>query len=282
MEVGKIGLLDAPFDFGVARKGSGTRTRGVDEDPVEFGLEGQRSGGVQYDPRADGRNIADAPGTDITGYGQSQGRFERLKGFVPGSGAEIEIGVAGAQLEQRNDGLGTDVMEALVAHIGKGLLERRGSNFARLICSEMGGPAVEEPSGTGELGWEVGPDDGIAVDLSEHGVDEARGGAFLRFGQLDSFVNGGVRGNFGQIAKLEDGGAENYENRLIQITGIPAGVARDEEIELRLKAQTAKDDLPGQAGVALGELAGSGAQNVRCITSASDGLEHVECGAASR
>src|SRR5260370_26397243 len=95
-------------------------------------------------------------------------RLERLRGLVARSGAEIEKALAGMQIEQRNDGLRSDVLHAAGARdIGLGRLQKRMRDLVRSLAPELGVPAREQPLRAGELRGAVGPGAGIAVDLAK-------------------------------------------------------------------------------------------------------------------
>ena len=82
------------------------------EDAVEPAGEGQRRRGVQ-DHQAGGERCErlQAVLVNVAGDGAHSG-FQGLRGLVAGRRAEIEKGLASAQIEQRNDCLGADVLHA--------------------------------------------------------------------------------------------------------------------------------------------------------------------------
>ena len=74
--------------------------------------EGQGLSGVQTnEARAGGVEIAQAGGLASQATAVS-GRLEGLGSLVAGRGAEVEKELAGRELEQRDDGLRTDVLAA--------------------------------------------------------------------------------------------------------------------------------------------------------------------------
>ena len=110
---GEIGFFETPANLGVAGESAGAGAGRVDEDAVEDGREGQGLSGVQTnEARAGGVEIAQAGGARVAGDGGESGRLEGLGSLVAGRGAEVEKELAGRELEQRDDGLRTDVLAA--------------------------------------------------------------------------------------------------------------------------------------------------------------------------
>jgi hypothetical protein len=112
VQFGEVLFAQAPFDLGIVGQGAGAGTGSIDKDAVEDGFEGERTFGVEKYER--NSQIAHADQTvhvNVAGNGEDAG-FEGLGGLVTGSGAEIQMAQAGFQIEQRNHGLGADVLNS--------------------------------------------------------------------------------------------------------------------------------------------------------------------------
>jgi hypothetical protein len=216
---------------------------------------------------------------DVAGGGVDAG-FERLGGLVAGRGAEIEEALAGFEAEERDDGLGADVLNAadvdvLLRRLESGFRDRGGGVGAVSLL-----PSGEEPLGAGELDFARGPGDGIAIRLAEDGVDEAGcGGLAGALDELDAFLDGGMRRDALEVAELVDGDAERGADFGIELAGA-AGVVGDQVIELGAIPEDAEDDFTGETGVAGIERGGAGEEEVGGIAAGFDELEDIEGGAA--
>jgi hypothetical protein len=91
--------LDAPLKLGVPPKSSRTGAGGIDEYTIEGLAKGERARGVENEAGANRRNLENSFFADVACDGECERRFERLKGFVPGSGAEIQKRMARLEIE---------------------------------------------------------------------------------------------------------------------------------------------------------------------------------------
>ena len=216
---------------------------------------------------------------EIAGDG-ADARFQRLRGLVAGRGAEIEKPLAGGEAEQRDDGLGADVLDAAAAHVLFRLLKRGAGDTGGGLGAVVAFPASQQPLRAGEFHLAAGPRDGRAIHLPQHGIDEARGGALAR--ALDEFHaggHGGVRRDALQVAKLVDAHAQRDAHFGVEL--LPAaGVMPDEPVELRAISQHAEDDGGGEPGVAGIESGGAGEQQIGGIAAGFHLAEDVEGGDA--
>ena len=67
---------------------------------------------------------------------------------------------------------------------------------------------------------------------------------------LDRIVDGGMRRNTFEVPHLKNSGAQGDGDDLSSWSGRAAGISGDQMIELGLMAQTAENDLAGQACIA--------------------------------
>ena len=213
-------------------------------------------------------------GVKVAGDGIDAG-LEGLCGLVARGGAEVEKGLAGGELEEGDDGLGADVLNAgtrrrrsagdapcsgesgglevgrglRVADVHFGFNERVARDGGGCFGAVVASPLAEEPGGAREFDGQGRPGDGVAGDLAEDGVDEAGGEAFAAaLGEFDAFVDGGVAGYAVEVAKLKDAHPEGCADAGLGFGGA-AGVVVDQEVELGLVAEAAKDDVGGESGV---------------------------------
>ena len=121
-----------------------------------------------------------------------------------------------------------------------------------------------------------GPRYGIAIDLAQQGVDESRGGGFVRaLHQFDAVLDRGVRRNALQVANLVEAHAQRDAHLGIELARA-AGMVLDQVIELGAIAQHAEDDLRRQSGVAGVERRGVGHQKVGSVASRFHFHQNVE------
>ena len=112
LESGEIFGLQLPFDFGIAGQRAGAGTGGVDQDAIEWAAERQRMAGVEHDDgNVERRERSGAAGVKFGGDGANRG-FDGLRRFVAGRGAEIEKSVSGLELQQGDNSLRGNVLEA--------------------------------------------------------------------------------------------------------------------------------------------------------------------------
>jgi len=279
VKVVKILGLQAPLDFGVPAEGTGTGTRGVNEDALEGRGERQGLGGVESDTLAGevGEGVQ-AVEVEIAGDGIGSS-FNGLSGLVAGSGADIEEGLAGLNAEQGNDGLRAYVLgPAGGSGVKLGGLEGGFGNTGGYGRAELAVPAFKEPGGAGESSGAIGPGDAFAWSAAEDGVDETSGGAFAcRAGQLNRFGYGGVLGDALEMAELIEAEAEGDADLDIELARDELG---NDEVELRLAAENAEDKLPGEAGIAVIERSGVGGEKFGSPRVGFDTLEDLEGSAA--
>ena len=253
LEVLDIRGGETPFDFGIAGEGAGTGAGGVDQDAVEAAGEGERAGGIDDgDGDSEGLQHAGTAGMEIAGDGV-EGRFEGLRGFVAGGGAEIEERLAGPEIEQRDHGLRADVLEAESARRqagfegeaagdvggrrafgGRGVADSNVA-FGRLeggagyveggFFSESGDPAFEQPAGSGGGFGDFG---GLAEGAAQDGVDEGGSRCFPgAAGEFDGIVNGGVVGDAVEETDLIKAHADGEADGFVEFSGGTFGVFVD-------------------------------------------------------
>lgn len=233
---------------------------------------------------------------EIAGDGGDAG-FQGLSGLVAWSGAEIEERLARAKIEEGDYRLGANVLNAEgrgvagkyapsagdvgggfefetggrgpavgQAHPGFGAVEKRAGDGGGGVAAVVAIPAVEQPGGHGEIDGAGAIGDGVAVNFTEDGVDEAGGGRVgAAFGKLDAFTDGGMGRNAVEEAELVDTEAEREADFGIESGGFAAGEVADEEIELSLMAKGSEDELGGESGVSGVELGGGGEEQIRGI-----------------
>ena len=196
------------------------------------------------------------------GEGGMTGELEDLV-FRPGSrGDEIVVDSFGAPAFEEGGGVGFEAVESGVG-FGRGVvpLEQLG---------DAGGvpalePAGDQPIGLGitqgglgdfEIGEQPAGGFGLAQATAQNGVDEAGLGAEAgAFGQLDGFMNGGVRRDAVEPEDLVEAGLEeDLEGGALFAAG---GFAGDEPVERGLPADDAIDNLLAEAAVGRRQ-AGSG------------------------
>jgi hypothetical protein len=104
--------LDAPFDLGVSSERSCTRAGSVDEYTIE--VRGKRKGAscVENNTGTDGWNIDNAFSAYIARDSNCERRFERLKDFVTGSGAEIQKRMASPEIDQGQNRLRSYIVQS--------------------------------------------------------------------------------------------------------------------------------------------------------------------------
>jgi hypothetical protein len=312
---GEVSGFDAPADLGVTSKGAGSRAGGVDENAIEFGVEGERGGGVEDDEGdSGGLEVFETIEVDVAGDG-TDSRFERLSGLVARGGAEIQKCLTGLEIEQRNDGLGAGVLDAEAlgaagdefvssgnsgsgfefrgfgergagrdADPDFGLVEEGAGDFVGHVGAELIVPTVQHPGGHGEVHPAFRETDRVAVDLSQDGIYEAGGGGFsIAFDQFDAFADGGVGRNAVEHAHLVYTHAEGDADGGVLDGGFAVREEAEEEVQLALAAEAAEDEFGGEAGIAGIEAAGGGHEEVRGVGSGFGAAEDVErdeaCGA---
>ena len=203
-----------------------------------------------------------------------------MRGLVAGRGAQIQEPLAGGEAEQRDDGLGADVLDAAAAHVLFRLLERGAGDTGSGIGPVVAFPASQHPRRAREFHVAAGPLHGSSIHLPQHGIDEARGGALAR--PLDEFHaagHGGVRRDALQITKLVDAHAQRDAHLGVEL--LPAaGVVPDKAVELRAVSQHAEDDGGGQAGIARIESRGARQKQIGGIAAGFHLAEDVEGGDA--
>lgn len=126
---------------------------------------------------------------------------------------------------------------------------------------------------------------GRGSEFTQHGIHHSGGETMPSlFGELDAFVDGGVRGNALKEAELKCAETESDENFRIE-TGVRFPEQRPEVvIEADLPAESAEHEGCGQVAIGGGELIDgiSSQQFVGMAFAALDGGENVEGGAARR
>ena len=205
--------------------------------------------------------------------------LDGLRGLVARRGAEIEKSLARLQIEERHNGLRSDVLDAAGAgDVGLGRLKERGGDFGRCRAAELAIPPFEQPGWHGEIGGAVGPRHHGAVGFSQNGVDQSGGGRFVSaLHQLDAFTDGGMRRDAIEIAKLINAHPQSDANFRV---GRTRNAASDQIIELGLIAEASEDDLGSEAGIARIELGGPLEQEVGSIATQVDSAENIEGGLA--
>src|SRR5665213_378807 len=122
LQVGNIGGFQTPFDLRIARQRARAGAGGVDQYAIEFAGERQRLCGVQRDYGDAQRKQQPGAARMQIGRNRVDSGFKSLRRLVAGRGAEIEKGAARLQIEQRHNGLRTDILEAENARIAGGEL----------------------------------------------------------------------------------------------------------------------------------------------------------------
>jgi hypothetical protein len=304
---------ETPFDLGIPRQRASAGTRRIDEDALETASEGERFGGIHNHSRANWRNIPDAPKADVACDREAGARFERLKRFVAGRGAQVQIGLPGPEIQQWNDRLRADVVEprgddCSVEHaiapgyvrdlqpcsggwfrsafrdpdVAVGFLQSGACNRKRLVTAEKAHPAVEHPLRAGNFGREIGPIHRVTGHLSQDGIDQARSRALFAFDEFDGVVDGGVGRNALEIAELKNSRAEGEQDGDVQSCRLAAGVEQDQVIQLRLVPQTTVNERGGETGIAGCEIVAAVEQGIGCIGALGDCGQNIQGGAASR
>jgi len=245
--------LEPPLDLWIAAESAGAGARRVDQYAVELAAKRQRLGAIQDDQRAiEIAQLFQAVPVNITGYG-ADALLDSLRGFIAGRGAEVEERLTRAKVEQRNDGLRADILDAAGAcDVALSGLKKRGGDSIGCLASELRIPLVEQPSRHGKRGWAIGPGDRLAIRFTQNCVDEAccrRSAKTLH--QLDALADGGMRRDAIEIAQLIDSHAERDANFGFRGTW---DAARDQVIELGLEAEASEDDFRSEAGVARIEM----------------------------
>ena len=243
--------LQSPLDLGIAAQGAGAGAGGVDQNAVEFLGEWQGLGGVEH--YAQGRIGDFLKALQITVAGDdARTCFEGLGGLISRGGAEVENRHSRLNGEQRDDGLGADVLLTAGFGVDGGLrLEEGGAgDFFCEFGAELLIPAGEHPGRQAQLGGAVGEFDGVAVHFTEHRVDESRSRLLTTgFHQLDAFHNGGVRRDTVQITELIDAHADGDADFEVEFRLGAAGKVAGQKIELRLITEHSHDDGFGESGV---------------------------------
>jgi len=201
--------------------------------------------------------------------------LEGLRGFVAGRGANIEKSLAGVQIKQWNNGLGADILNAARARdVSLGRLEERGRDLIRGFAAELAIPFLEQPARRRQGSFSIGPRHGLTIRFPQNGVDQCRGGRFVRaLHQLDAFADGGMRRDAIEIAQLIDAHAESDADLGL---GRAGNTASDQIIELRLVAEASENDFRGEAGVARVELHRALQKKVGSIATLVDFAEDIE------
>ena len=114
-------------------------------------------------------------GMQVAGESVDAG-FDGLCRLVAGCGAEIEESFAGMKMEQRDDGLRGDVLDASGGgDVRFGRAQKCAGDGGGGFSAEVAIPAREKPGGTGELGGAVRPLHGFVVCPAQNCIHEARG-----------------------------------------------------------------------------------------------------------
>src|SRR5262249_30086547 len=141
-----------------------------------------------------------------------------------------------------------------------------------LIC-----PSLQEPCWHAEFRSLIRPSNWLAIDFAQNRIHEASSRALLRaLDQLDAFRDGGVSGDAFQVPELVYPHPQGDADFLVQLELRPAGVMRDQVIELRLETQTPKYDGFGQGGVASGDFQRLAPEEVGGISATRHALENAE------
>ena len=275
MQIGQIGRLETPLDFGIAAERACAGTRRVDQNSIEFDAERQRLRGIEHDKRAvEIAHLLQAVQVDVARDG-THSLLNGLRGFVAGRGADIEKSLAGMQIKQWNDGLSADILDAPRARdVGLGRLEERGSDLIRGFAAELAIPFFEQPARCGQGSFPIGPRHGLAIGFAQNRVHQSGGGRFVRaLHQFDAFADGGMRRDAIEIAQLVDAHAQSDADFGLRRA---RDTASDQIVELGLVAEASEDDFRGEAGVARIELRRALQKKIGSIAPLLDFAEDVE------
>ncbi len=117
----------------------------------------------------------------------------------------------------------------------------------------------------------------MPVDFAQHRIDEPRRRPLTRqLYQIHAFMDGRMRRHPLQIAQLIDAHPQRNPHLRIQPRRRTPGIALNQEIELRLKAQHAERNFRSQPGIAGIEAGGEREQQVRGISAALHLPENFE------
>jgi hypothetical protein len=200
--------------------------------------------------------------------------LDGLRGLVARRGAQIEESLAGMKIEERHNGLRSNILDASGARdVGLGRLKEGGRNLVRCCATKLAIPSFEQPRGHGEIGGAVRPRHQLAVGFSQNGIDQSSRCFVSPLHQLHAFADSGMRRDAIQIAELINAHAQRDTDFGI---GRTRDAASDQIIELGLIAETPEDDLGGEAGIARVELSGALEQQVGSIATLVDFAENVE------
>src|SRR5216684_682844 len=145
MQVQQVRGLQTPLDFRIAPQRAGTGARGVHQNAVELGGEGQRLGAVQHYTRAvQIDKLVQAMPMYVARYGLDA-ILERLGCFVARGSAQIEEGLASVQIEKRNNGLRPDILNATSAgDVCFGRLQKGSGDRLSRVRSELAVPLFKQ------------------------------------------------------------------------------------------------------------------------------------------
>jgi hypothetical protein len=119
----------------------------------------------------------------------------------------------------------------------------------RQSLSELGAPAIEQPTRAGKFSFPIRPRDWFAIDLPENGIGEAARGSFGRFHEFHGLMNHGMGGETLEVSQLENGHSERLLDFAVELANGLAGVVLDQVIELGPEPERSENDLACQTGV---------------------------------